>query len=148
MHLPFTPNHVQLIADCYPPQPSIPNPAPNPQELSRLLYYASNKPGKVSKLAAELDRRAKLEARKAQAGSHRGRAYVPLPLNRSVCRPIHLVYFNRSLLITLSIYKSLVNECRRDISQLSAALISSVNAALKALPTDLELAAKAASVVR
>jgi hypothetical protein len=54
----------------------------------------------------------------------------------------------RSLLITLSIYKSLVNECRRDISQLSASLISSVNAALNALPSDLELAAKAASVVR
>lgn len=91
MHLPFTPNHVQLISECYPPQPAIPNPAPNPQELSRLLYYASNKPGKVSKLAAELDRRAKLEARKGQAGNVRARAYVLPPLNRSACRPIHLV---------------------------------------------------------
>ena len=54
----------------------------------------------------------------------------------------------RTLLITLSIYKSLVNECPRDTSQLSAALISSVNAALNALPSDLESAAKAASVVR
>ena len=92
MHLPFTPNHVQLISECYPPQPAIPNPAPNPQELSRLLYYASNKPGKVSKLAAELDRRAKLEARKGQAGNVRARAYVLPPLNRSVSRPIHLVF--------------------------------------------------------
>lgn len=91
MPLRFTPNHVQLISDCYPPQPSIPNPVPNAQELSRLLYYASNKPGKVSKLAAELDRRARLEARKAQAGNVRARAYVPLPLNRSVLRLIHLV---------------------------------------------------------
>lgn len=82
MPFPFAPNHVQLISDCYPSQPSIPDPAPNPQELSRLLYYASNKPGKVSKLAAELDRRVKLEARKAQAGNVRARAYVPLPLNR------------------------------------------------------------------
>ena len=82
MPFPFAPNHVQLISDCYPSQPSIPDPAPNPQELSRLLYYASNKPGKVSKLAAELDRRVKLEARKAQAGNVCARAYVPLPLNR------------------------------------------------------------------
>jgi len=87
MRLPFTPNHVELIYECYPPQPSIPNPVPNPQELSRLLYYASNKPGKVSKLAAELDRRVKLEARKAQAGNVRARAYVPLPLMRSARRP-------------------------------------------------------------
>jgi hypothetical protein len=145
MHLPFTPNHVQLISECYPSQPSIPTPVPNPQELSRLLYYASNKPGKVSKLAAELDRRVKLETRKAQAGNIRARAYVPLPLNRSAS---FIWCFIRTLCITLSIYKSLVNECRRDISQLSAALISSVNTALNALASDLELAAKAASVVR
>ena len=145
MHLPFTPNHVQLISDCYPPQPSVTNPVPNPQELSRLLYYASNKPGKVSKLAAELDRRVKFEARKAQAGNVRARAYV-LPL--MLCAGSFTLFYTRTLLITLSIYKSLVNECRRDISQLSAALISSVNTALNSLPSDLELAAKAASVVR
>lgn len=145
MHLPFTPNHVQLISDCYPPQPSVTNPVPNPQELSRLLYYASNKPGKVSKLAAELDRRVKFEARKAQAGNVRARAYV-LPL--MLCAGSLTLFCTRTLLITLSIYKSLVNECRRDISQLSAALISSVNTALNSLPSDLELAAKAASVVR
>ena len=80
MHLPFVPNHVKLISDCYPPQPATTNPAPNAQELSRLLYYASNKPEKVSKLAAELDRRVKLEARKAQGGNVRARAYVRLPL--------------------------------------------------------------------
>lgn len=145
MHIPFTPNHVQLISDCYPPQPSATNPVPNAQELSRLLYYASNKPGKVSKLAAELDRRAKVEARKAQTGNVRARAYVSSPLTHSSLFTWSCI---RSLLITLSIYKSLVNECRRDISQLSAALISSVNAALNALPADLELASKAASVVR
>lgn len=145
MHLPFTPNHVQLISECYPPQPTVQNPVPNSQELSRLLYYASNKPGKVSKLAAELDRRAKLEARKAQTGNVRARAYVPSPLIRYAGPfTIHRI---RTLLITLSIYKSLVNECRRDISQLSAALISSVNTALNSLPSDLEVAAKAASVV-
>jgi len=146
MHLPFTPNHVQLISDCYPSQPSTQNPAPSPQELSRLLYYASNKPGKVSKLAAELDRRVKLEARRAHAGNIRARAYVHAPLIRSA-GPFTLCCV-RTLLITLSIYKSLVNECRRDISLLSAALISSVNTALNSLPSDLELAAKAASVVR
>lgn len=145
MPVRFTPNHVQLISDCYPSQPATGSPSPNPQELSRLVYYASNKPQKVSKLAAELDRRVKLEARKAQAGNIRARAYVELPLTNPRSLISNCI---RTLLITLSIYKSLVNECRRDISQLSAALISSVNTALNALPSDLELAAKAASVVR
>lgn len=146
MHLPFAPNHVQLISDCYPSQPSVQNPTPNSQELSRLLYYASNRPGKVTKLVAELDRRVKHETRKAQAGNVRARAYVPSLLIYSTGS--FTLCGIRTLLITLSIYKSLVNECRRDISQLSAALISSVNTALNSLPSDLELAAKAANVVR
>ena len=43
MHL-FTPNHVQLLNSCYPPTSSLltagPDYRPNPQELSRLTYYA------------------------------------------------------------------------------------------------------------
>lgn len=51
-------------------------------------------------------------------------------------------------MVTLSIYRSLVNECQGDNSLFSAAaLISSVNTALKALPSDIEVAAKAASAI-
>jgi protein EFR3 len=80
MHFPFTPNHVQLISDCYPPQAALWNSAPqyrpNAQELSRLVYYATNKAGKITKLSAELEKRVKAECRKAQAGNTRYRAYV------------------------------------------------------------------------
>jgi hypothetical protein len=146
MHLPFTPNHVQLITDCYPPHAALlssgPDCRPNAQELSRLVYYAANKPGKINKLSAELERRLRLECRKAQAGNPRWRACV------SVLSELIVTYTpTSSLLITLAIFKALVTECRRDISLLSPSLISSIHVALSALPSDLEVSAKAASVV-
>ena len=80
MHLPFTPNHVQLISACYPPNAALPTSGPeyrpNSQELSRMTYYASNRPGKINKLASELEKRVKLDSRKAKAGNLRARAYV------------------------------------------------------------------------
>jgi protein EFR3 len=80
MHLFFSPNHVQLITACYPPSASLltsgPEYRPNAQELSRLTYYASNKPGKINKLSYELEKRIKLECRKAQSNNPRSRAYV------------------------------------------------------------------------
>lgn len=148
MHLSFTPKHVRLISACYPPQPTFPGPGPNPQQLSCLFHYASTKPRRVSKLAADLDRRVKREARRGQVADVCARAYGPPPFNHSIRPLVHQWHFIRTILITLSIHKSLVNECRRDVSQLSAALISSVNTALKALPSDLELATNAANVVR
>lgn len=76
----FTPNHVQLIAACYPPSAALlnagPDYRPNSQELSRMTYYASNRPGKINKLSGELERRVKVDCRKAQAGNIRARAYV------------------------------------------------------------------------
>ena len=130
MRLPFTPNHIQLVRACYPPSSALlsagPNYCPNSQELSRLTYYASNRPGKLTKLGNELERRAKLEAQRAQTGNARARAL---------------------LLITLAIFKALVAECRRDLSLLTRALISSVVAALSCFPRDLEVAARSASVV-
>lgn len=54
---------------------------------------------------------------------------------------------HRTLLVSLNIFKALVTECRRNLSLLSAALISSLDAVLEALPDDLEVAAKAATVV-
>jgi hypothetical protein len=53
----------------------------------------------------------------------------------------------RSLLIGLSIFRALVTECRRDVSLLSPSLLASVNVTLTALSSDLEVAARTASVV-
>lgn len=53
-----------------------------------------------------------------------------------------------SLLITLAIIKALAAECRRDMALLSPSLLASVNATLAALSADLEIAARAATVVR
>ena len=53
----------------------------------------------------------------------------------------------RSLLISLAIFRALATECRRDIALLSPSLIASVDATLSAVPSDLEVVARAASVV-
>ncbi|EKM59162.1 uncharacterized protein PHACADRAFT_181156 [Phanerochaete carnosa HHB-10118-sp] len=129
MHLPFTPNHVQLISACYPPNAALltagPDYRPNSQELSRMTYYASNRPGKINKLASELEKRVRLDSRKAKAGNIRARS---------------------SLLITLATIKALATECRRDLPLLTASLLASVNLALTTLSNDLEVAARAGSV--
>lgn len=129
MHLPFTPNHVQLISACYPPNAALltagPDYRPNVQELSRMTYYASNRPGKINKLASELEKRARLDCRKAKAGNIRARS---------------------SLLITLAIIKALATECRRDLPLLTASLLASVNITLMSLSSDLEVTARAGSV--
>lgn len=52
------------------------------------------------------------------------------------------------LLVTLDIIRSLANECRRDIGLFSPFLITSVEVTLTALITDLEVVARAATVVR
>ncbi|OSC96810.1 hypothetical protein PYCCODRAFT_1399829 [Trametes coccinea BRFM310] len=129
MHIPFTPNHIQLISACYPPSAALltsgPEYAPNSQELSRLTYYAANRPEKINKLGTELEKRVKTDTKKAAAGNTRARA---------------------ALLITLAIFKALATECRRDMSLLSPSLLSSINITLSSLSADLELAARAATV--
>ena len=130
MRLLFAPNHVRLVQACYPPPSALlaagPIHGPNSQELSRLTYYASNRPGKLTKLGHELEKRCKLESNRARGGNAKARA---------------------SLLVTLSIFKALVAECRSDLSLLTSALISTVVAAMTCFPRDLEVTAKAASVV-
>ncbi|KAF8974453.1 hypothetical protein BDZ97DRAFT_1647220 [Flammula alnicola] len=144
----FTPNHVKLLNSCYPPTSALltagPDYSPNSHELSRLTYYAcvfklsnciskiqlfnrfsSNNPGKLAKIGSELEKRLKLECRKAKSGNTRSRA---------------------ALLISLSILRSLATECRRDIALLSPSLISSVDCTLTSIPADLEVVARAASV--
>ena len=53
----------------------------------------------------------------------------------------------RQLLVTLTIFQALTNECRRDVSLLTKALLVSVKEALQCLPGDLEVQARAASTV-
>ena len=150
MHLPFTPNHVQLISACYPPNAALltagPDYRPNSQELSRMTYYASNRPGKISKLASELEKRVRLDSRKAQAGNLKARSYVCLPTWTHYIAMKKKQHY-RSLLITLAIIKALATECRRDLALLTASLLASVNITLSALSNDLEVAARAGSVV-
>ncbi|PPQ83283.1 hypothetical protein CVT25_004022 [Psilocybe cyanescens] len=125
----FTPNHVKLLNSCYPPTSSLltagPDYSPNSHELSRLTYYASNHPGKLAKIAGELEKRLKAECKKTKSGNIRSRA---------------------SLLISLSIFRSLATECRRDIALLSPPLIGSVDYTLSSILSDLEVTARAASV--
>ncbi|KAJ3812144.1 hypothetical protein F5876DRAFT_38037 [Lentinula aff. lateritia] len=129
MNFLFTPNHVQLLNSCYPPASTLltsgPEYLPNSQELSRLTYYASNHPEKLTKLGSELEKRVKIESRKARSGNIKTRA---------------------SLLITLAILRSLATECRRDIALLSPSLIASVESTLSNELNDLEVVARAASV--
>ncbi|KAG7096789.1 hypothetical protein E1B28_004199 [Marasmius oreades] len=129
MNLLFTPNHIQLLNSCYPSTSALltsgPEYSPNSQELSRLTYYASNHPDKIAKLGNELEKRLRSECRKAQSGNLRARA---------------------SLLITLAIFRSLAIECRRDINLITASLVASIEATLSSIASDLEVAARAASV--
>jgi hypothetical protein len=75
----------RLLNDCYPPSKQLvpvvnddlkasqDSYKPLPQELSRLTYYASNKPGKLHRLGKELEVRASGEARKASTGNVKSR---------------------------------------------------------------------------
>ena len=110
---------------------------------SLIFELRSNHPGKLTKIGSELEKRLKMECRKAKAGNIRSRAYV----NHSYMGFILLNPFSRSLLISLSIFRSLATECRRDIALLSPSLVGSVNVTLTAVPSDLEVLARVASVV-
>ncbi|KAL7411997.1 hypothetical protein BDY24DRAFT_394206 [Mrakia frigida] len=139
MCIPISLNHEsKLISDCYPKSKLLPSLAPdfkpNSQELSRLTYTASNKPGRLNKLGEELEKRAKKES--AKAGYNlRSRA---------------------SFLLTLYILKSLCTECRRDLALFSSSVIKCVDYALDVKVTgeagkqsegrDLEILARAGTV--
>ena len=53
-----------------------------------------------------------------------------------------------TLLVSLAVLRALAIECRRDIHLLSVQLMSCIDATLSTVPADLEVAARAASVVR
>ncbi|KAG8806280.1 plasma membrane localization protein, partial [Serendipita sp. 399] len=128
----FAPTHVNLISACYPSSSALVASGstcqPLPQELSRLTYYASNKgesSGKLAKLGIELEKRASSEARKARGGNARARA---------------------QLLVTISIFKAITNECKRDVGVFTRMLLSVTRDGLLCLPNDLELQARVASL--
>ncbi|KAJ7582262.1 hypothetical protein C8J56DRAFT_1056416 [Mycena floridula] len=52
-----------------------------------------------------------------------------------------------SLLISLAIFRFLATECRHNIALLSLSLMASLEATLSAFPSDMEAAARAATVV-
>jgi hypothetical protein len=77
-------HEANLLKSCYPPAKQLPATSatiaqddseykPLSQELSRLTYYASNKPGKLNKLAEELEERVTREVKRAEAGYPRYR---------------------------------------------------------------------------
>lgn len=76
----MTSNHLRLIDACYPPSAVLATPTnehkPNAQELSRLTYYASNRPGKLTKLGTVLEKRTRADARKGGTGHFKSKACV------------------------------------------------------------------------
>jgi hypothetical protein len=49
--------------------------------------------------------------------------------------------------MTLSIFRALATECRRDIALLAPSLMASIKEVMDAVPTDLEVVVRAATVV-
>ncbi|BGP21202.1 cellular morphogenesis-related protein [Rhodotorula toruloides] len=80
-----TPNHQALIRDCYPPYSSsspgsLPQPVSN--SLSKLAFYAINRPTKLSKVLAILLER----ANKARPGAGSGKARQELAVTTEIVR--------------------------------------------------------------
>lgn len=65
----------RLVRDCYPKAKLLPSLAPefkpNSQELSRLTYVASNKPGRLRGIGEELDKRARQSTKAGYNLRHR-----------------------------------------------------------------------------
>ncbi|CAO1632704.1 unnamed protein product [Sympodiomycopsis kandeliae] len=92
-----TPNHRKLVQDCYPPPKKLAGTEnPNSNELGKLVYYAKTKPAKLTKVGKLLEARAATDSRS-------------LTQEKSRC----------GLLITLSILKSLIQECPNDVTYIS-----------------------------
>ncbi|WVF72663.1 hypothetical protein IAT40_007481 [Kwoniella sp. CBS 6097] len=83
---------------CYPPSKALltagPDYRPLSQDLSKLTYFATNKPSKLAKIGEELEKRVSKEATRSTGGYPKYRA---------------------SLLISLAILRALLTECKRDI---------------------------------
>lgn len=113
----------RLLRDCYPPKKQLPSGPSSPsgpatsledykplsQELSKMTYFATNKPGKLNALARELETRVKKEAKETQAGYPKSRAM---------------------LLISLAILRSLLTECKRDLQLFAPSALRIIETAM------------------
>ena len=165
MHL-FNPQHVKLLNSCYPPSSVLltagPDYSPNSHELSRLTYYACvhclSLVGWI-KYISTTDRiiqaswpKLGVTWRNVLRPSATKQKQVMFAPEREfnylkyASMALNEVSFS-SLLISLAIFRALATECRRDIALLSPSLIASVDCTLVSVPSDLEVTARAASVV-
>lgn len=113
-----TPNHLALIRDCYPPhtnssESELPRPVSN--AVSKLAFYAVNRPAKLPKVVAALTDRA------ARAT---GGAPVPTSSSSSTAHA-HPVKNRVQLAVTCEIFRTLVIECAESGNQGSAELVKS-----------------------
>ncbi|KAK4684800.1 protein EFR3, partial [Tremellales sp. Uapishka_1] len=124
---------VALLNACYPPSKQLLSTAPDyrplSQDLSKLTYYATNKPSKIAKIGEELEKRVHKEAMRSTGGYPKYRA---------------------SLLISLAVLKALISECKRDLGLFSRSIIRIIDSALSVKiyqkdELDLEVAGRASS---
>ena len=84
-------HHKKLFDDCYPPPKAIaataPEYRPNANELSRLCYYAHNKPAKLAKVGALVVARSAADTR-GLSGSSSDRAKAGIMLTLSVVQEL------------------------------------------------------------
>jgi hypothetical protein len=115
-----TPNHLALIRDCYPPHNStnseseLPRPVSN--AVSKLAFYAVNRPAKLPKVVAALTDR----AARATGGTP-----VPTSSSSSSTAHAHPVKNRIELAVTCEIFRTLVIECAESGNQGSAELVKS-----------------------
>ncbi|KAJ9125268.1 hypothetical protein QFC22_000223 [Naganishia vaughanmartiniae] len=83
---------------------------PLSQELSRLTYYAANKPGKLRAIGEELDERVAKHTRYAKSGNGKERVM---------------------LLISLAILRSLISECRRELGLFALSIVNCIDRSLE-----------------
>ena len=124
---------ITLINDCYPPSKALissgPDYKPLSSDLSKLVYRCTNQSSKLVKVGEELDKRVAKEVTRSSGGYQKSRA---------------------SLLISLSIVRTLISECKRDLAVFSRSIVRIVNSSLdtkvyqKGNP-DLEVIGRAAS---
>ncbi|WFD32046.1 plasma membrane localization protein [Malassezia sp. CBS 17886] len=130
------PNHKKLVDDCYPTPKALPATAPeyqpNSNELSRLCYYAQNKPAKLAKVGRLLAVRTRTEA--------------------GAMRTVPNERVKAGMMLTLAILKELVGTSPEGLTYLAPYARTVLCSALEAAaPTssrstwDAEIAARAAS---
>ncbi|GMK59125.1 hypothetical protein CspeluHIS016_0701400 [Cutaneotrichosporon spelunceum] len=104
---------IAALRDCYPPSKDLvksgPEYMPMSQDMSKLTYYAKNKPSSLAQIGDELEKRIVKEAKASTAGYPKGRA---------------------ALLISLVILYKLLTECKRDMGLFARQALRGMSAAL------------------